>query len=192
MRNIDYGPMGRNKPFSIILFFGFRYMVSFLLFVLNLLRYKSYGFWSYTSLTHKNYSRTRTKIGRHVDLWGGSIIWVGSEIDIGDYSQINPGAFLSGKVTIGRNVLVGPGAQIIGGAHNWLDTKVPMRFQGSTIQPIVIEEDVWIGANAVILGGCRIERGAIVAAGAVVTKNVKKYTIVGGVPAVQIKSRISV
>jgi acetyltransferase-like isoleucine patch superfamily enzyme len=55
---------------------------------------------------------------------------------------------------------------------------------------IIIEDDVWIGSNAVILSNCTIGKGAIIGAGAVVTRNVDSYTVVGGVPAKLVKKRI--
>ncbi len=64
-----------------------------------------------------------------------------------------------------------------------------MMFQKIEHKPIVIEDDVWIGARATILGGVTIGRGAIVAAGAVVTKSVPPFTIVAGVPAKPLKIR---
>lgn len=60
---------------------------------------------------------------------------------------------------------------------------------GHDCEPVVIEDEGWVGANAVVLPGVRIGRGAVVAAGAVVTKDVAPYTIVGGVPARMIRER---
>ena len=85
--------------------------------------------------------------------------------------------------------MVGPGVKIIGGTHNFDDVNIPMRFQGGSTQKIIIEENVWIGANAIILGGIKIGAGSIVAAGAMVNKDVPKNTVVGGIPAKIIKSR---
>ena len=64
-----------------------------------------------------------------------------------------------------------------------------MRFSGAFLKEITIEKDVWIGTQAVILPGVTIGEGAIVAAGAVVTKEVKPFSVVGGVPAKLIKMR---
>ncbi len=73
---------------------------------------------------------------------------------------------------------------IIGGNHEFADTSVPMRLQGEGKQgEIVVENDVWIGAGSIILSGVTIGHGAVIAAGAVVTKSVAPQTIVGGNPA---------
>ncbi len=70
------------------------------------------------------------------------------------------------------------------------DTHIPIRTQGSLKGDIVIGNDVWIGSNCVILMGVRVGNGAVIAAGAVVNKDVAPFDIVGGVPAKKIKSRI--
>jgi acetyltransferase-like isoleucine patch superfamily enzyme len=64
-----------------------------------------------------------------------------------------------------------------------------MRFSGLDVAPITIEDDAWIGAGAIVLPGVTVGRGAVVAAGAVVTKDVESFTIVGGVPSVVIGCR---
>jgi maltose O-acetyltransferase len=66
---------------------------------------------------------------------------------------------------------------------------MPMRFSGLDVAPISIEDDAWIGAGAIVLPGVTVGRGAVVAAGAVVTKDVESFTIVGGVPSVVIGCR---
>jgi len=96
-------------------------------------------------------------------------------------------------ITIGNNVMFGPNVTIRGGDHN---TSVTGKFMCDIVekrkkddQPVVIEDDVWIGSRAVILKGVRIGRGAIVAAGTVVTKDVPAYSIVAGIPAKVLKFR---
>jgi len=93
------------------------------------------------------------------------------------------------KITIGDNVLVGPGAKMFSGNHGIKLNGVPMVFQQRTEADINIGNDVWIGANCVITSGVSIADGAVIAAGAVVTKDVTANTIVGGVPAKFIKYR---
>lgn len=93
------------------------------------------------------------------------------------------------KIIIGDDVLIGPGVKIFTGNHGTQLNGIPMVEQKRVEKNILIGCDVWIGANCVVLSGVNINDGAIVAAGSVVTKDVPKNTIVGGVPAKIIKSR---
>lgn len=83
-------------------------------------------------------------------------------------------------------MLIGPGVCICTGTHD-VDPVVRRESGGSFAYPIAIEDDCWIGARATILPGVVIGKGSIVAAGAVVTKDVGEYCVVGGVPASFIK-----
>jgi len=93
------------------------------------------------------------------------------------------------EITIEKNVIVGPNVVMRASNHNYERIDIPIRNQGHVSGTIVVREDVWIGANAVILPNVTIGRGVIVAAGAVVTNDVDDYEIVGGVPAKSIGSR---
>lgn len=97
------------------------------------------------------------------------------------------------KIRIGNHVMLGPFVEIIGGNHNYSEVGKFMsevtNKQPFDDQDIIIEDDVWIGSRAIILKGVHIRRGAIIAAGAVVTNDVPPYAIVGGVPAKVIKFR---
>ena len=73
--------------------------------------------------------------------------------------------------------------------HNYARTDIPIYRQGETSKGIVIEDDVWIGARVTILDGVRVGGGSIIAAGAVVSKDVEPFSVVGGVPARVLKSR---
>lgn len=108
----------------------------------------------------------------------------GRHIHIGDRSGIGIDCVLSGEVHIGNDVMMGPRCSLIARNHEFRSRSVPMNRQGfQAMRPIHIEDDVWIGASVIILAGVRVGRGAIVAAGAVVTKDVVPYAIVGGNPA---------
>ena len=85
------------------------------------------------------------------------------------------------RVRIGDRVQIGPRVAFETMGHGLV--YVPGEGRGRTSAPIVVEDEVWIGANAVILQGVTVGRGAVVAAGAVVTRDVAAYTLVGGVPA---------
>ena len=106
-------------------------------------------------------------------------IRVGRDSLIGEYSVIRG----QGGVTIGDRVYTSPMVQIAAVNHIFTDPDRPFVEQGITAEGIVIEDDVWIGAGAMILDGVRIGRGAVVAAGAVVAHDVPAHTVVAGVPA---------
>ena len=112
-------------------------------------------------------------------------------ISIGAGTAINNRTILAGRggITIGDNVLVGYETIILTSTWNYQDPDVPIKLQGMTTKPVVIGNDVWIGARVIIVPGVIIGDGAVVGAGAVVTKNVHPYTVVGGVPARMIGKR---
>lgn len=112
-----------------------------------------------------------------------SHITIGRDSLIGEFNVIRG----QGGVTIGDRVYTSPFTQIIAVNHIFADPHRPFIEQGITAEGIVIEDDVWIGASAVITDGVRIGKGAVVAAGAVVTKDVPAHSVVGGVPAKIIK-----
>lgn len=111
-------------------------------------------------------------------------IWIGKESLIGEYTVIRG----QGGVHIGDRVYTSPYTQIIAVNHIFADPETPFVEQGITAEGIYIEDDVWLGAGAVITDGVRVGKGAVVAAGAVVTKDVPPNTVVGGVPARIIKT----
>lgn len=121
----------------------------------------------------------------------GVIRELGEELIIGDNVGIAANAFIAmrGKLEIGDNTIFGPGVSIHCENHNFSDLETPIRLQGATRKGVKIGKDCWIGSKAVILDGVTIGDHVIVAAGAVVTKDVPDYAIVGGVPAKVIKTR---
>lgn len=111
-------------------------------------------------------------------------------ISLGDNSGIGIRAQIEDYVTIGKNVMMGPDCMIFTRNHEFGDKTCPMCTQGfSEICPVTIEDDVWIGARVIILPGVHVGKGSILGAGAVVTKNVEPYSIVGGNPAKLLKKR---
>ncbi len=106
-------------------------------------------------------------------------IEIGCDSLVGEYTVIRG----QGGVKIGNRVYTSPMTQLIAVNHVFDDPQKPFVDQGITAQGIVVEDDVWLGAAAIVTDGVRIGRGAVVAAGAVVAQDVPPHTVVGGVPA---------
>lgn len=133
------------------------------------------------------------KIGKNVDIMGGVIIMSPQKLVIGHDVLINAYSVIGAQrgITIGNYVMLGYHVNLASVGHSYTNPNLPIKLQGEYGAPITIEDDVWIGANATILPGVKIGKGAIVGANAVVTKNVNPYSIVGGIPAKHIKYRFS-
>src|SRR3954452_16763401 len=129
--------------------------------------------------------------GSDVNIEHGAYFGRGNRVHVGDRSGIGIRCQLHGPVMIGADVMMGPEVLVYALGHAFADTTRPMILQGFIEpRPVVIEDDVWIGARAIILPSVRIGRGSVVGAGSVVTKDVPPYSVVGGNPARVIKSRI--
>ncbi len=104
---------------------------------------------------------------------------------IGDGTEINNFAFLNGAgvLTIGRNVLIGPGAKIVSSQHRFDDPALPIREQDNLFRETRIDDGAWIGAGAVIMAGVHVGADAIVGATAVLTHSCPRGAIMLGVPA---------
>ncbi len=123
--------------------------------------------------------------------WGKPISVKGARI--GRYAYIGAGGNLSGPVSVGDLTMISTDVRIVGADHEFDSVNMPTRlnFPKKPRPSTQIESDVWIGHGVVLLEGVTIGRGSIIATGAVVTKSVEPYTIVGGVPARKIKDRFS-
>lgn len=114
----------------------------------------------------------------------------GSNVSIGKDCQINENVFIQAAV-IGDYVMIAPNVAILAVSHIFSDLTRPMVFQGEERgEPPVIEDDVWIGRNVVIMPGVCIGKGSIIGSGAIVTKNVEPYSVMGGIPARLIRKRM--
>ena len=117
----------------------------------------------------------------------------GGSLRIGNDISINTNVCLAagngGRIIIGDNVLIGPNTVLRASNHIFRSRDIPIKSQGHSSGTIIIEDDVWLGANVVVVADVKIGAHAVVAAGAVVTKDVQPWTIVGGVPAVAIGKR---
>ena len=112
-----------------------------------------------------------------------------SKLTIGKHCHINENIFIQGA-NIGNYVMIAPNVTLLNSLHNYQNVDIPMIMQGGVenLNP-TIEDDVWIGRNAIIMPNITIGEGSVVGAGSVVTKDVEPYTVVGGVPAKLIKRR---
>jgi galactoside O-acetyltransferase len=113
------------------------------------------------------------------------------EILIGDGVHIARDVVLSSayQLVVGNHVTFGPRSMVMDNNHNFDAPKISVMEQGLSGAPVYIGDYVWIGAHAIVLPGVSVGEGAIIGAGAVVTKNVAPYAIVGGVPAKVIGTR---
>lgn len=129
------------------------------------------------------------QVGKNINIERGAQF--STKVEIGDNSGIGLNCFISGKTLIGKNVMMAPEVYIYTFNHSFGRTDIPMCEQGrDEEEPVIIEDDVWIGSRTTILPGVKIGRGSIIGAMSVVTKNVEAYTVVAGNPAKTIKSRI--
>lgn len=123
------------------------------------------------------------KCGRNVNIQNRARI--GPSLEIGNNSGIGENCRIGSNTTIGNNVMMAPDVIICTENHKYTKES----YEGWIKKPVVIEDNVWIGYRVIILPGVRIGRNAIIGAGAVVTKDVPPYAIVGGVPAKVLKMR---
>ena len=132
------------------------------------------------------------RLGLYAQLYAGleegtGFIKIGENTALNFYVMLN--ADTGGEIRIGNNVLIGPNVVFRASNHAFERRDIIIRKQGNKPGRITVRDDVWIGANAVILPNVEVGTGAVIGAGSVVTKDVASYTIAGGVPAKQIGSR---
>jgi len=117
---------------------------------------------------------------------------VSKDFVAGKYSFMNYGCDVCPNVKAGAYVMFAPRVMITGSDHDINQPDIPMYFtKRPGVPETIIEDDVWLGARSIIIAGVKIGRGSIVAAGAVVTKDVSPYTIVAGIPAKIVRKRFS-
>jgi acetyltransferase-like isoleucine patch superfamily enzyme len=145
--------------------------------------------------TQKIILGNRVTIGKYAiirpgNLYGGEL---GEGLRVGDHSNIGPFCYIgcSGLISIGKNVMISPRVSIYAENHVFDSTEDTIKSQGVKRKTVVIEDDCWIAANSIILAGVTIGKGSVVAAGSVVSKDVPPYSVVAGVPARIIKSRLT-
>jgi len=118
-------------------------------------------------------------------------VCIDETLTIGYNSGIGINSRIGKNVTLGENVMIGPECLIYTENHNFGRTDIPMCKQGlSSIKPVSIGNDVWIGARVIILPGVTIGKGSIIGAGSVVTKDIPDYVVAVGNPAIVKKKRM--
>lgn len=125
-------------------------------------------------------------LGKRVTVSDTTSVFKKRSVEVGDYVFFGTDVHLYANVKIGHFVMIATKVAIVGGDHRFDLVGIPARFTGRDGMEdllTVIEDDVWVGHRAIIIAGVRIGRGAIIAAGSVVTKDVPAYAIVAGVPA---------
>ena len=145
--------------------------------------------WKYNEIRIYLFSLDLKKFGKRswikfpVTFEGKDFIEIGDDVSINSFVHI----WGHGGVKIGNRVMIAKHVAITSLTHDY--TYENMRFAPIIAKPVIIEDDVWIGSNAVINPGVTIGKGAVIGAGAVVTKDVAPYAIVVGVPARLLKFR---
>ncbi len=139
-------------------------------------------------------------VGRGLHIGKGGRFWAARGISIGRQCYIGKEVVIETNASIGDYALIASRVSFVGRHDHGTDTLgVPMRFgpwvgaaaapQSVQAEGVVVEDDVWIGFGAIVLSGVRLGRGAVIAAGAVVVRDVPPYTIVAGSPARAVASR---
>jgi acetyltransferase-like isoleucine patch superfamily enzyme len=146
--------------------------------------------------------RDNVTLGRNVHIGIGTILWAPNSLIVGNDVYIGKNCTIEVDGQIGNDVLIANLVGIVGKwDHDYTVVGTPMsktpwigdnEYTGKGKSgTITINDDVWVGYGAILLSGIEVGRGAIIAAGAVVTKNVEPYTIVAGVPAMKIGMRFT-
>lgn len=135
--------------------------------------------------------RLARKCGKAVSIYPGAYLLNAGYLELGDYVSIHQMCYLEsfGGLSIGANVAIAHGASIITLEHDFHQKSIPMRDASVIKKPVVIEDDVWIGAGAKILAGVTIGKSSVIGAGAVVTCSIPEFSIAAGVPARVIAQR---
>jgi len=181
---------------------GLKNFVHWMLVPTNQARPRLWVKWFVNPFVHKRGSGSAIKWHTRIDVLPFNKFNLGKKSVIEDFSTINNGVgdviigdntligmsnVLIGPVTIGNNVIFAQNIVASALNHEYADINIPIRDQKVNVTPIIIEDDCWIAANAVITAGVTIGKHSVVAGGAVVTKSVPPYTVVAGNPARPIK-----
>lgn len=170
-------------------------------FIIGKILYEIIGKRMPSSFSHVNFGSRkfrqfciRLMLGNNCGKWINveKNVYIPKDLVIGNGSGIGANSIISNNTKIGDNVMTGPELIIYTRNHRFDRLDIPMGAQGfADVKPVIIENDVWIGARVTILPGVHVGNGAVIGAGSVVTKNVGDYEVWAGNPAKFIKSRKS-
>ena len=153
--------------------------------------------WFVNPIKHKRGKGSLVRRRTRMDLMPFNNFMLGKDSTIEDFSTVNNGVgdviignrtrigmsnVIIGPVIIGDDVMFAQNVVLSGLNHGYEDVNLPPSLQKVETKPIIVKDEVWIGANAVVTAGVTIGKHSIVAAGCVVVKNVPSYSIVGGNP----------
>lgn len=153
-----------------------------------------YGLGAVFSLTEKiRYKALLEYKTKYINRYGSSVKWIGPDtqirnvqnINIGENTYVNSGMLIAGKnskIHIGNNCLISFNVHIRTDMHNYKKRSELILDQGHSEKDIIIEDDVWVGYGAQIMPGVVIGKGAVIASGSIVTKDVPEYAVVAGIP----------
>lgn len=144
-----------------------------------------------SELLYRRYRVMCGSFGQNVTLWKGIKVYNADKLFIGNDVAITEDVWINAQngVHIGNDTLIGPRTIIVTMNHIFDRLDIPIRRQGLEVKPIVIEDDVWIGAGCIILPGVRIGRGCVIGAGAVVAHDIPPYSVATGIPATVRRNR---
>ena len=129
--------------------------------------------------------------GSNVNIEHGAYFGTGAELRLGSRSGLGVNCRVHGPAWIGSDVMIGPDVLIYGVSHAFADLSSPMIRQGfQASRRVTVEDDVWIGARAILLPGVTVGTGSVVGAGAVVTTDIPPYSVAAGNPAVVKRRRV--
>jgi acetyltransferase-like isoleucine patch superfamily enzyme len=131
-------------------------------------------------------------IGAYSVVRASTVASLGAGVSVGKDSAVDAYSFIgaAGHITIGANVIMGQHVSFHAENHNYERADIPIKRQGTRRLGIVIEDDCWIGSNAVFLDGSHVERGCVIGAGAIVRGQIPAYSVAVGSPARVVRSRL--
>ncbi|MDU9048762.1 MAG: acyltransferase [Candidatus Electrothrix sp. Rat3] len=129
--------------------------------------------------------------GRNVSIHRNAHFGTGRRLSVGSGSHLGVNCWINakGSVTLGENVIMGPDVIILTGKHSFDNPGLSIKEQPMEYAPVVIEDDVWLGARVVVLPGCTIAKGSVIGANSVVSKDIPPYSVAVGSPISILRNR---